>query len=234
MSRFMVGRIGAVLVSSMALAGCLGSGGGGGGAAAGGGAGGATGSVTSPSAHNARFETISSTIATTDMPTTGSANYRGSVNTILRENTTEIGSLLGDVEFTANFGTAFNDMTQQSVNGRVHNIRGTVGGEDVVFEGELTTAAAEARGFISTMQIQQNTISVPGVPTQNLTTGGITASFVGDLEVEDRSGPVILNLGGNFVGAGGSGAFGPAGGQWWGPGNPTQYTVGGTWYAERQ
>ncbi|MDD7971958.1 hypothetical protein [Roseinatronobacter alkalisoli] len=218
--RYTLRRTGVMITASVALAGCLG---GGGGAGGGGGGGGGAGTVTQ---HDARFDQISGMIPTTDMPTTGSADYAGSVKTVLNEGSTPIGTLLGDIEMQLNFGQAFADPASQSVSGRIHNIRGTVGTEDVTYEGELTTAAAAAP---STMSINQMAIAGTTV-----TTGVIASNFGGELTLDGTTGNANLMLGGAFVGAGGQAASGPAVGGWWRPGGLSDYTVGGTWYIERQ
>lgn len=220
-------RTGALISATVALAGCLGGGGGGGGGATGGGGGGpGGGGAATAGQHDTRFDQISSMIPTTDMPTAGSANYAGSVKTILNEGNTPIGTLLGDIELQLNFGQAFADATSQSVSGRVHNIRGTVSGEDVAYENELTT---EAAGPPSTMNISQT--SVAGM---TLTTGAIMANFAGDVTLDGETGQANLMLGGAFAGSGGQAAHGPAAGSWWRPGGVSDYSVGGTWYIERQ
>ncbi len=218
-------RAGIVISASVALAGCLGStgGGGAGGGAGGGGGGGGAGTV---SAHDARFDQLSGMVPTTDMPITGTADYAGSVKTILNEGSTPIGTLLGEIEMQLDFGQAFADITAQSVTGRVHNIRGTIGDDDVTYDGELTTAAA---GAPSTMNISQTDVA-----GMTLTTGAIMANFGGDLTLDGETGQANLMLGGAFVGPGGQAAHGPAAGTWWRPGGLSDFNVGGTWYAERQ
>lgn len=226
--RFPLLRTGILISASIALAGCLGSSGGGaGGGGAGGGAGG--GGAGTVAQHDTRFDQISGMIPTTDMPTTGSANYAGSVKTILNEGSTPIGTLLGDIEMQLDFGMAFADPASQSVTGRVHNIRGTIGTEDVTYEGELTTAAAAAP---STMAITETSLGMPGVP--DITTGAIMSNFGGDLTLDGTTGQANLMLGGAFSGPGGQAASGPANGALWRPGGLSDYTVGGTWYIERQ
>lgn len=215
-------RVGIMMTAGLALAGCLGSSGGGS-AGGGGGGGGGAGSVGQ---HDTRYDQLSAMIPTTDMPTTGTANYAGSVKTILNEGSTPIGELLGDIELQLNFGQAFADNTVSSVSGRVHNIRGTVGGDDVAYDTELTTAAS---GAPSTMTITQTDVAGTTV-----TTGAIMSNFAGDVTHEGESGQVNLMLGGYFVGGGGQAALGPASGAWWGPGGLSDYSVGGTWYIERQ
>lgn len=215
-------QTGVMISASIALAGCLGSGGGGG---AGGGAGGGGGAGT-VSQHDTRFDQISGMSPTTDMPTTGSADYAGSVKTVLNDGSTPIGTLLGDIEMQLNFGQAFADANSQSVTGRVHNIRGTVGDEEISYEGELTTAAAAPP---SVMAINQTSIA-----GANLTTGSIMANFGGDVTVDGEAGEANLMLGGNFFGAGGQAASGPAVGSWWRSGGLSDYSVSGTWYIERE
>jgi len=214
-------QIGVLISASFALAGCFGGSGGGSGGGGGGGGGGAT-----VEQHDTRFDQLSGMIPTTDMPTSGTADYAGSVKTILNEGSTPIGTLLGDIEMQLNFGQAFADPTSQSVSGRVHNIRGTVNGEEVSYDTELTTAAA---GPPSTMNISQT--SVGGT---TLTTGVIGANFAGDVTYEGETGQANLMLGGAFSGAGGQAATGPAAGSWWRPGGLSDFTVGGTWFIERQ
>lgn len=243
-------RLVAALACCTALAGCLGSGGGGvavggGGGGGGGTGGGGTGAPGTVAQFDARLDLIQDMVQTSDMPISGTANYAGSVKTMLNENSTTIGTLLGDIDMSVDFGRAFADRNSASVTGRVSNIRGTVAGTDVTYDGELTTAAAAARGLPSVMAIERRTISVPPlpgvppIPDQTVTTGSIAGNFAGDLTVNGNSGPVVLGMVGNFfdpMGAAqrGQAAYGGVAGQWFRPGATTQYTVAGDWFMERQ
>lgn len=222
-------RFGILLGACTALAGCLSSGGGG----AGGGGGGGGGTPTTPADYDAAFNRISALGPTQDMPITGTATYNGAAKVALNKGTDKIGDLLGDLEFTVDFAAANADSTK-GLSGKAGNFRGTVDGTDVAFEGELTTAAASARGLPQTVGITTTTITLPIVGGERtLRTGSFMAHLAGDLDVAGESGLVVVQTGGTFFGDGGQAITGPVGGTWWGPGGPSEYTVGGTWYVEK-
>lgn len=222
-------RLVAALMACTAVAGCLGSGGGGAGGGTGGGGGG--GGATTIAQHDAAFDRVKGLIPTSDMPTTGTANFAGTVKTVLNKGTNPIGTLLGDLEMAIDFGAA--DKTK-AITGSATNFHGTVNGKDETYTGTLTTANAAAKSLPSTLAIDERTITPPVGGPVTVRTGSIMANMSGDLTVGGKSGTVLLTTGGTFFGPGGQAISGPALGTWWGPAGPSEYTVGGTVVMERK
>ena len=218
-------RITALVTVCTALAGCLNGGGAGGGG--GGGGGGGSQTVAQFDTELARIQTLA---PTSDMPAAGTASYDGAMKTDLRKGTNVIGTLLGDLALTVDFARAGNP---GSVTGQATNFRGTVNGKDVTYAGTLTTADAAAKSLPSTVTIDERTIVAPIVGPITTRTGGIMVNLTGDLTVDGVDGAVVLTPGGAFFGPGGQAIQGPVGGTWWGPAGPSEYTVAGTWYAEK-
>lgn len=219
-------KISVSLLGCMALAGCLNSGSGGG--VAGGGGGGGGGATASQ--HDTRVAALNSAIASTNVPTSGTASYAGSVKADLNEAATTIGSIMGDLEMQIDFGAAFADSAAQSVSGRISNLRGTINDTEFASETELTTQEALARGFRSTMNINQT-----AVMGQTITTGSVAARFVQDLAINDVPGELNLGLvAGIPRGDAAASIVGSVQGVWVRPGGISDYNAVGTWYADRQ
>ena len=222
-------RSSAAIAACTALAGCLGGGGGGGAAGGGGGGGGGAGGLT-VAQFNTEMTRIQGLIPTSDMPTVGTASYNGSIKTDLRKGTNVIGSLLGDLALTVDFAK---QGQAGSVTGEATNFRGTVNGNAQTYTGTLTTADAAGKGLPSTVAIDTRTINAPIVGPIITRTGAVSVALTGDLTVGGVAGAVVLNPGGSFAGPGGQAVYGPVVGTWWGPQGPSEYTVAGTWFAEK-
>jgi hypothetical protein len=219
-------RVSIAVGACSALAGCLGGAGG----AAGGGGGGGGGSGLTVAQFNTEMTRIQNIVPTSDMPATGTATFDGTIKTDLRKGANVIGNLLGDLTLTVDFAQAGTD---GSVTGQATNFRGTVNGQAATYAGTLTTADAAGKGLPSVHTVTTTTINAPIVGPITTRTGGISVSLTGDLEVGGVDGAVVLNPGGSFVGAGAQAMWGPVVGTWWGPAGPSEYTVAGTWFAER-
>lgn len=197
-----------------------------------GGGGGGGGPIGTVAQHDAAYTRVSGLIPTSDMPTTGTANFEGGVKAVLNKGGSAIGTMLGDLEMAIDFGAA--DKTR-AVTGSATNFRGTIGGNDETFAGTLTTADAAAKGLPSAISIDEfTTPPIADVPPITVRTGAISANFSGDLDLNGTAGTVLLTTGGAFVGTGAQGAHGPALGTWWGPAGPSEYNVTGTWFVERK
>lgn len=219
-------RVSIALGACSALAGCLGGAGG----AAGGGGGGGGGTGLTVAQFNTEMTRIQNIVATTDMPATGTATFDGTIKTDLRKGTNVVGDLLGDLTLTVDFARAGQ---VGSVSGQATNFRGTVNGQAATYTGTLTTADADAKGFGSTHTVDERTINAPIVGPITTRTGALSVAMTGDLAVGGVDGAVVLNPGGIFVGPGAQAMWGPVSGTWWGPAGPSEYTVAGTWFAER-
>ncbi|MDO9524110.1 MAG: hypothetical protein Q7J57_01005 [Gemmobacter sp.] len=213
------------VLACAALSACLGNGAGGG--AGGGGGGGGTG--LTPEEYDANFERVTGMIPTSDMPSTGSAKFTGTVSTELRETGPSgavAGRMLGDLDMDINF-----DPTVVSpISGTATNFRGVIDGNDVAFSGTLATDAARLPTAIA---VTEDTIPLPTGGSVDLRAGSMSANLFGDLELDGADGEVILSLGGAFVGPGAQASYGPAIGTWWGPTGPDGYVASGTYYIER-
>jgi hypothetical protein len=228
----MIGKIVRVSIAvgaCSALAGCLGGAGGAAGGGGGGGSGGGGGGLT-VAQFGTEMSRIQNTIATTDMPASGTATFDGTIKTDLRKGANVVGDLLGDLSLTVDFAQAGTD---GSVTGQATNFRGTVNGQPTTYAGTLTTADAAAKSLPSVHTVTTDTFNAPIVGPITTRTGAISVSLTGDLEVGGVDGAVVLNPGGSFVGAGAQAMWGPVVGTWWGPQGPSEYTVAGTWFAER-
>lgn len=227
-------RLIAVLGACTALAGCLSSGGvgGAGGTGTGGtGTGGTTTGGLTVTEHDAAVKRVTSLIPSSNVPTSGTASYAGGVKTDLYKGTSPIGTLLGDLAMTIDFSKSG---ATQGITGEITNIRGKQGTTDVTYAGKLTTEDAKSKGFSNTVGTVTTTVPAPVVGSVTTTTGSVMAHFTGDLTVDGKSGDVVVQTGGSFFGDQGQAIYGPTGGTWWGPAGPTEYSVRGTWFAEKK
>lgn len=175
-----------------------------------------------------RFQEIFAMDLSTDMPQSGRASYSGLTETELHRGASSVGHLRGEMEMSVDFAAASSRATEhQALSGRMHNFRGTIDGSEVVFSGELTTAAARDQGFDSRARVADQIIAPPG------RLGSLVAHFAGDLATGTSGGPVHLEAAGNFRGPGGAAASGTLGGIWTDPAGVDPLTANGRFVVER-
>ena len=225
-----------LVLACSALSACLGgstSGTGGGGGGGGGGAGGPK--PISPAAFAAAHDRVSGMGPTIDMPISGMARFAGEGHATLNRGASQLGELMGDIEMSVDFAAANSPGSHtRAMSGRISNIRGTIGKEQVSFDGALTTADAKSKSLDSTVVTTTSTFNAPIIGTTTTRTGSIMGHFTGDVALGGDSGPVIVQLGGAFTGPGAQGATGTVGGTMWDPGNPEAYTIAGRFYLDRK
>lgn len=211
-------KLSTALLAATALSGCFLSSGGG----AGGGVAGNFGQF------DTAYANAETRMLTTDMPVSGSASYVGSAAMTLSQGGVEGGRVLSDLALEVLFGPD----QSGTIDGTASNFRGTVQGEEVAFEGSLSSA--NAAGLPNMTQVTETTVDAPVVGPVTTRTGVLFVNMRGELTADGDTETVLMTLGGAFTGEGATGAFGPASIQVENPLEPDPIVGAGTYYVNRQ
>ncbi|WP_163852320.1 hypothetical protein [Pseudooceanicola aestuarii] len=220
-------RLGAALLATTALAGCLGSGSGGSGGGGGGGAGGGGGGGT----FQQNFDRVSGIVPTSDMPTTLQGSYSGALRADVSDATAVVGQVEADIDLDVDWtdGQQANPFT-----GTVSNFRGSLkDGETRDIDGTLTVDAAIPGTILRT---DNPAMTFNGVNVPATQTGAMSVTMSGALTEDGRTADTTLLLGGNFLGSGATAAVGAVSGGYkeQGSANPGIFdgSVAGQFYLE--
>lgn len=152
-----------------------------------------------------------------DMQTSGSAQYTGAVRlSLVDAGAIPVGAVTGQLSFSVNFDQSLDlgqpsSVINASVTGTIDDIAGqTSEGDALTLSGSLTTGQAPEPSFAAV-----SSTTFPG-PNGDITavTGGLAAQFAGDVTVNAGSdatgGTAYVTLGGSFVGDAGEAVWGSA------------------------
>jgi len=216
-------RLFVAVTALTAISGCIQGNGGAGGGATGGTTGGTTGgsggtSSASFAAHQSLFgqytdPTNLSNAPTSDMPSSGTAQYTGSVafDTMIKSSDSSVVArdVMGDVDMTVQFAQS----GQSPITGTVDNIRGKdAAGSDFTWTAQLSTAHTAGNGTLTTTE---STINAPVVGPITNRVGSFMVNFAGDIDATNApelgtTGTALVSIGGAMFGSGATHSAGPA------------------------
>ena len=224
-------RLGAVLVMTTALAGCLGGGGGGGGGTGGGGTGGGGGTPSGSFQQN--FDRVTAKTPTSNMPTTLQATYAGRLKAEVTDTVNTVGEVEGDINLDVDWtdGQSANPFT-----GTVSNIEGTLtGGQSGAIAGTLTVDDSFGGAIQRTVTPAQQ---INGINIPETQVGALSVTLTGELTEGATVADTQVTLGGAFFGDQGEAALGPVVGGFnvAGSQNPAIFdgSIAGQYYIEAQ
>ena len=216
-------RVAVALLAVGSLAGCIWNGGGGAGAGAGGGVGGTAADFTQ------NYDRVINSIASSDVPTSINARYAGMAQMDIRDGATSVGSVLADLDLALNWTDtpAANETNVWS--GNASNFRGTLNGAAIDASGQINVDTG-----LSAMNRTETTVTLPGVGSVTTAVAGMQINLTGGVTLNGENLNAGMQLGGNCYGTQCASLAGTATGSFTNSLVNPDYTLSGTFYADRQ